>query len=250
MDNICNFFLGSNPDNPEAKGRISLATLQKTLEAFEYVCNEAFYVVDMKQLTLFYMSRKLAAYLARHGNAVYGSSLEQFFHCIPDTDAVNYRDYGPLFRSLFGRVPVSERYSLVLSGHHRLATDRGYRMICELVAPLAEDADGNLRLTLCTLRSSSAKQAGGVRITKGHGEARQVFLIEEQRWADEETEELSDEELEVLTLAGRGFTTEEIADRAILSPDSVKRRKKSIFKKLGVDSIAQAILKARNHGKL
>lgn len=254
MENLCNFFLGDYP-NLE-KGSISLATLQKNLEALENVCSEAFYVIDLKRHDFFYKSRKLAAYLARYGDAAYGSSLEQFLHCIPDADAALYRDFGQVFGALFNRTAVlekdsllqAEKYSLVLSGNFRLITDRRYTMVYVRATPLTEDADGNMSLSLCTLRASSAQQAGGVQITKGKGEAKQVYSMQKKDWLSMDEVGLCDYEQDVLRLAARGFTTDEIANSINHSTDSVKRYRKSVLKKLEVENIVQAVLKAQNLG--
>lgn len=61
---------------------------------------------------------------------------------------------------------------------------------------------------------------------------------------------LTARELEVLGLAGRGFLSKEIAARLNLSLYTVHNHRKNILAKLGVDTIIEAINRARNGGWL
>ena len=57
-------------------------------------------------------------------------------------------------------------------------------------------------------------------------------------------EPLSDREQEVLALMAQGFTNQEIANRLVLSVNTVKTHAKNIYEKLGVRNRAEATLRA------
>ena len=59
---------------------------------------------------------------------------------------------------------------------------------------------------------------------------------------------LTDRERQVLVLLARGVTNKEIADKLIVSPNTVKRHIKAIYKKLGVHTRTAATVKAINAG--
>ncbi len=61
-------------------------------------------------------------------------------------------------------------------------------------------------------------------------------------------EPLTAREIEVLRLIGQGLSNQEIADRLVVTLNTVKKHNYSIFQKLGVPNRAQAILAAREMG--
>ena len=63
-------------------------------------------------------------------------------------------------------------------------------------------------------------------------------------------EPLSERELEVLQLIARGDPNQEIADRLVITLDTVKRHVTHIFEKLGVHNRVQAVARARTLGLL
>lgn len=63
-----------------------------------------------------------------------------------------------------------------------------------------------------------------------------------------ESEELSPREREVLALIGRGMSNEQIARELFISPHTVKNHVSSIYRKLGVEDRAQAVLVALRLG--
>ena len=63
-------------------------------------------------------------------------------------------------------------------------------------------------------------------------------------------EPLSEREVEILHLIEAGCTNREIAQRLVLSPNTVKRHTGNIYGKLGVNSRTQAVAKARMYNLL
>ena len=60
--------------------------------------------------------------------------------------------------------------------------------------------------------------------------------------------ELTERELEVLRLISQGLNNQEIAQKLVLSPKTVRNHITSIFSKLQVADRAQAIVRAREEG--
>jgi LuxR family maltose regulon positive regulatory protein len=63
-------------------------------------------------------------------------------------------------------------------------------------------------------------------------------------------EPLTPREQETLNLMAAGLTNQEIAERLVVSPETVKKHAASIYNKLGVRSRTQATARAREIGLL
>ena len=63
-------------------------------------------------------------------------------------------------------------------------------------------------------------------------------------------EPLTERELEVLRLIAQGLTYEEVAQRLIVSLNTVRYHVKGVYGKLGVDKRMAAIEQAKTHGLL
>jgi LuxR family maltose regulon positive regulatory protein len=63
-------------------------------------------------------------------------------------------------------------------------------------------------------------------------------------------EPLSNRELEIVHLLAEGLSNREIAQKLVLSPETIKWYNKQINAKLGVKSRSQAVAKARQMGLL
>lgn len=59
-------------------------------------------------------------------------------------------------------------------------------------------------------------------------------------------DELTPAELELLRLISRGFTSKEVAARQRVSERTIKARLSRVFRKLGVDNRAEAVMRASN----
>jgi DNA-binding NarL/FixJ family response regulator len=60
--------------------------------------------------------------------------------------------------------------------------------------------------------------------------------------------ELSERELEVLELIARGMSNQQIVDRLVISPKTVRNHISNIFSKLQVRDRAEAVVRAREAG--
>ena len=73
------------------------------------------------------------------------------------------------------------------------------------------------------------------------------YSTDRHKWERKEGITLSEAEREVLRLSAQGYTMNEIADRVCKSVDTIKACKRSLFAKLGVKNIAEALFHAVNY---
>ena len=68
-----------------------------------------------------------------------------------------------------------------------------------------------------------------------------------KRWRKESRPKLNEVEKDILKLAAMGFGIEVMASKTGLTIEAIRSRRKSIFDKLGVNNISEAISFAKNY---
>jgi DNA-binding NarL/FixJ family response regulator len=71
--------------------------------------------------------------------------------------------------------------------------------------------------------------------------------MKNKKWKEASHPKLKDMEIKMLKLSAMGYTMNEITNEIHRSLDAVKMYRKSVFAKLNVDNIAEAISYAKNH---
>ncbi|MFV0344976.1 MAG: helix-turn-helix transcriptional regulator [Bacteroidales bacterium] len=109
---------------------------------------------------------------------------------------------------------------------------------------LAED--GKIWMALCVVSVSSRKTSGNIEVTRSRYNERFKYDISSERWIRHDSITLTKLEVEVLKLSMKGYTMKEIAERMCKSFDTVRAYRKSLFCKLEVEHITEAITCATN----
>ena len=148
---------------------------------------------------------------------------------------------------LFLSYPVEMRKELVLSfySHHHHNGKR--RIAYQSLTPLALTDEGDLWLVLCTTFFSSRKEPG-LYVLHRHNDSEYLeYNLKRRCWYHKEGLLLTREEKEILLLSSQGCTMKEIALAMGGTLDIVKHHKRSLFSKLKVENITEAVLAAINN---
>lgn len=121
------------------------------------------------------------------------------------------------------------------------------RLINHQITPLRLTGSGKVWLALCAASISSSDKSGNITMFQNKSKKYWQYNRESRKWNEMLRPELKDVEKDVLKLSAMGFTMNEIADEVNRSFDTVKAYRKSLFEKLGVDNISEAINYAMNH---
>ena len=113
--------------------------------------------------------------------------------------------------------------------------------------PFMYKKDGSVWMTLGIVSPVSRKEIGEV-ILRIRGERIYYqYDFARHKWIEKCIVDLSDKEKSVLTFSAQGFTEREIAKMMFKSHNSIKTYKRSLFRKLGVNSIAEALMYSLNN---
>lgn len=107
--------------------------------------------------------------------------------------------------------------------------------------PIQISQDKSVRLLLCMTSLTPYPKEGIIEMTHRNNKEHWVYNIEEEKWVEQPLIELKNTEKEVIRLSAQGLTISSIAKKMNKSFDTVKFYRKSIFKKLEVESITEAV---------
>ena len=147
----------------------------------------------------------------------------------------------------FHHLPVSERdrYSVSYNYHIRAPRVGEWRLVHHKRTPLALSDAGELWLILCSVDWAPDDSELRATVTSEISSKVWYYDMNTMSWNESAQENLTDLEKAVLVLSNRGLTMNEIADTIFKSVDSVKGYRKSLFAKLGVSNITEAIACAK-----
>ena len=106
--------------------------------------------------------------------------------------------------------------------------------------------DGKIWLMLCVASVSGYKHSGYLEIHRKGSNEYWRYLLTEKKWKACKRTGLKEHEKDVLRLSAQGYTTKEIASLLFKSVDTIKSYKRSLFEKLKVNHITEAISHAVN----
>lgn len=116
------------------------------------------------------------------------------------------------------------------------------------IIPLVYTEDKNLYASLCILEPINYIGKPVLKMHKVNEDKTLIYIPSSDRFVDEEETRLSRLECDILCMSGEGVKEQEIADNLDIPLFYLKRCKNSIFEKLKVKSISEAIYVAYKQG--
>jgi DNA-binding CsgD family transcriptional regulator len=103
-----------------------------------------------------------------------------------------------------------------------------------------------LRYFICSVVCSVEKETGNPRVYYKCGLSYEEYSFKTERWKHVKTERLTERERAILMLARQGRSSRELADTLYASYHTVRNQIGSLFLKLGVNSMLEAVVFAAN----
>jgi len=107
--------------------------------------------------------------------------------------------------------------------------------------------DDELRYLICSVGSSTIKEAGNLRMHNKDGLTYEQYNFTTKRWKQKTKEPLTEREKAILMLAQQGKSSREIANDLCKGQNTIRNQIKPLFSKLKVHSMQEAIEVARYH---
>lgn len=115
------------------------------------------------------------------------------------------------------------------------------QLINHQITPLRLTEDGQVWLALCVSSIASGQKAGNVIMSNAISRKYLKYNLQNKNWDENIIPELKEIEKDILKLSAMGFTMKEIATQIYRSFDTVRLYRKTVFNKLGVNNISEAI---------
>ncbi|MDR2585328.1 MAG: helix-turn-helix transcriptional regulator [Prevotellaceae bacterium] len=127
----------------------------------------------------------------------------------------------------------------------RLGRHSKYIMVNHKIKPV--HIDGQLRYGVCLLSYSVLSVPGSLRTHYYQGTHHEEYLPKRKKWERNKGQALTYREHEILVLTSQGKTSRMIANTLCISYNTLRNLKSSIFRKLNVHSMTQAVMYAFIH---
>ena len=250
MTEIKDFFIKDNtiksiPD--EAYNGIN--QIIEDIDAFSRATYKSVYVIDYYKQNFLYVSGNPLFLCGMSAKEVKELGYNFYINHVPSEDLEFLLEINRVGFQFFSDIPIEENkdYTLSYDFHIVNKDSNKKRLINHQITPLRFTENGQLWLGLCAASVSSGNKSRNIVISKKKSKEYWLYNQNTKRWEIIQRPELKEMEKDVLKLSAMGYTMNEIAGEVNRSFNTIKSYRKSLFEKLGVNNISEAISYAMNH---
>ena len=217
-------------------------------KAFGRSIYQGVYLLDYTMKNILYMSDNLVRLSGGEvGEELNDLAFSPFINLIHESELKILHEVNEAFFKQLNVLPIEEKTKYTLSCDFHILKGHRQHLVNHKIAPVLIDQNGFIRLALCLVALSSNKLFGNVKMKKIGTDRFFEYILRDHKWKERKEASLTSNEIEVLTLSAQGYTMHEIAATLYKSIDTIKTYKRSIFSKMDVKNIAEAIIYAQNH---
>ena len=245
---IGDYFIPSNAVNnitDEDYQKVDL--LVNAAKAFARSTHQCVYIIDYFKKEFLYASENFYYLCGISSERIIDFGYAVFTNLVPEQDQDMLVELNKAGFTLFDTFPIEERMDYTISYDFHIMQGKKARLINHKLTPLLLTKDGRVWLSLCTISMSARSNPGKIIIRKEKESSYYEYSLEKHTWLKKESIILTETERDVLRLSAQGYTMNEISDRIFKSIDTVKACKRSLFTKLDVKNIAEAVSYAVNY---
>lgn len=215
----------------------------EAIEAYARTTYHSVYIIDYYKRDFLYVSDNPLFLCGLSVDEVRALGYEFYFKHVAKEDLSLLLEINQAGFSFFENISIEERTSYTISyNFHLIHSQTKERVLVnQKLTPLKLAPDGKIWLGLCSVSLASNSGVGDIHITcKGHP-LKWTYSLIGKRWNEEKQYTLTETEKTVIRLANQGYSLQEIAQRMNKAVDTVKGYRKTLFQKLNVGNISEAI---------
>lgn len=214
--------------------------------AFERITSQCVYIIDYFKKEFLYVSSNISRLCGGEAKNIRELGYRYYIDYMPPEDLKILVEITNKGFKLFNTLSIGERKDYTMSYDLHIISEGKRQLVNHKLTPLILTKDGRIWLAMCTISLAAGNKAGNVIMRKSGSEMFYLYSLYHHKWEERKEAVLTDREREVLTLSTQGYTMAEIADNICKSVDTVKACKRSIFQKLDVRNITEAVVYAQN----
>lgn len=215
--------------------------------AFERISYQSVYIIDYYKLGFLYVSKNISRLCGCDATTIKDGGYKFYTDYVPEEDLKKMLEINTGLFNRFNELPIEERNLYTVSYNFHIINGNIRHLINHKFTPIRLTRDGRIWLAMCTISLPTSYKVGDVVMKKEGDSIYFQYSFDNHKWVKHKEVELSEKEREILSMTAQGFTIADIADFINISIDAVKGRRRKIFEKLKVKSIAEAITYAQNH---
>lgn len=224
--------------------------LVNAAKAFARTTHQCVYIIDFFKQEFLYVSENLAYWCGLSSEKIKDLSYNFYLDYIPEQELHTLLEINKKGIEFLYEISIEERLDYTLSYDFHLINGRKQRLVNHHLTPVMLTKDGHIWLALCTFSMSAKTIPGDAIIKKPESDSYYEYSFDKHKWLKREERILSETERDILVLSAQGHTMNDISDILCKSIDTIKANKKSLFSKMGVRSIAEAVSYATNYKML
>lgn len=229
-------------DNTEKRDFISMA------KSFSLMTSAVVYLWDNVNNRFLYLSGNSDLLGGMKAASIMQTGHDQLISMIPTDDLRLLRDVKTSFENNYHRIPKELRYEIVLYLNYHIGNGNRKMLISNRLTCVDIDEDGSPRIILGLATPSVHRSERYVFLKIESTDTFLYFNSESQQWEDTVRIRVNEDERRMLYLSKSGYSAKDIAMMMNKSTDTVNFYRKSVYDKLGVKSIIEAVQHAEYYG--
>lgn len=242
------FSLQNSVKNISYNDSLQTSNYLESIKALARLNNHTVYVINYKDKGFDYVSDNPLFLCGHSAKDVQDMGYEFYIKYVPQNDLELLLKINQLGFDFYDKVPKEEVKEYLISYDFHLKNKENKEiLINHKMTPLFLNSDGKLWKALCLVSLSSSNSSGNIKIFKSGNQKILEYNEVDCVWNSVKPIILNEREKEILLPSIRAFSVDEMAEELFLSSNTIKFHRKSLFEKLNVSNISEAISLAKSH---
>jgi len=236
------FFIDNNSVSPIPEAEYKkINALIDTFNAVSRVVYQSLYIIDYNRQNFLYVSYNPLFLCGHTTQEILEMGYAFYIHFVPEQEQIMLKEINKTGFDFFEKLPIEDKLKSTISYDFHIVNGKKKTLINHKLTPILLTEEGRIWLAACIVSLSSYSTPGHIVLRLTGQSAFWEYSQKSHKWKENKGITLSEREKDILSLSAQGYTMNEIADELYLSLDSIKQAKRTIFDKLEVKNITEAL---------